>query len=154
LNPLVPPAGDHAKDHREEASISRAYFVAGGLLSVAAGLLCALITFGIVLFLAGGQTEGENCSFSKIGSYEVETAWEEIVYVDEGWSGLLPAQHCSAYLVDATGGKPSRHMVAESTYPGTREYAWVAGAFLLPLALWGLFLAIAWLASRHKRVDA
>lgn len=140
------------KQHRAEP-IQRVYVVVGSLLSVAAGLLLALFAFGIVLIFAGSPTEGGYCSESGIGQYEVKSAWEKVVYLDEGWSGLPPGQHCRVYLASATGDNLPQHLMAEGTYPGTQEYAWIAGALLLPLAIWCLLLAIAKFAGRHGRPE-
>jgi hypothetical protein len=133
----------------------RPYFIAGSLVSVAAGLLLALIAFGVVLLFAGSPTEGGYCSNSGIGRYEPRTPSKVVAYIDEGWSGLPPKQRCSVYLTAATNDNPPlsgeelvaheaspHHLLAEETYPGTQGYAWIAGAFLLPLAIWCSVLVI------------
>jgi len=129
---------------------------------VVAGLLLALVTFGIVLVLAGKPTEGGYCSEYGIGQYEATTPKTMVVYMDEGWRGLPPSQHCRVYLADATGDNPSRsdeellrsdpapHLLTEGVYPGTLEYAWIAGTLLLPFAIWCLLLAIAKYAGRLR----
>jgi hypothetical protein len=86
-----------------------------------------------------------------------------VVYIDEGWSGLLPGQHCRVYLTAATHDNaplseeallqreaPPHHLLAEGTYPGTEEYTWIIGAFLLPLGIWCLLLAIVTFARRRE----
>jgi hypothetical protein len=129
---------------------------------VAAGLLLALIAFGIVLLFAGSPTEGGYCSKSGIGHYEAQSPAKVVAYIDEGWSGLPPGQRCRVYLAAATDNNPplsgeellqreaQPQLVAEGTYPGTREYAWVVGAFLLPLAIWCLLLVAVKFAGRQS----
>jgi hypothetical protein len=141
-------------------------FIVGTLLSMAAGLLLGVVAFGIVLSLQGRPTEGGFCSEYGIGRYEAKTPARMVVYMDEGWSGLPPSQRCRVYLVDATGGNPSRsdeellqgdpppRLLAEDTYPGGREYVWIIGAFILPLGGWCLLLAVAGLARRLKVAEA
>lgn len=146
--------------------IPRVYVIVGSLLSVAAGLLLALVTFGIVLIFAGNPTEGGYCSNSGIGRYEAEAPGKVVAYLDEGWSGFPPGQHCSVYLVAATDDTPlpsaeqlllrdppPHHLLAEGTYPGTLEYTWVGGAFLLPLAIGCLLLAIARFGRRRGKLE-
>lgn len=130
---------------------------------MAAGLLLALIGFGIVLVFAGSPTEGGYCSNSGIGRYEAQTPEKVVAYIDEGWSGLPPGQRCRVYLTAATDDNPPlsgeellqrdpppHHLLAEGTYPGAQEYTWIVGAFLLPLAIWCLLLAIARFARRRR----
>lgn len=138
------------------------YLVAAGLVSVAAGLLFALVAFGIVVIFAGSPTEGGYCSNSGIGDYEVRSSAKVVAYIDQGWSGFPPGQHCSVYLIAATDDNPplsgeellrreaSPHqLLAEGTYPGTREYAWIVGAFLLPFGFSCLLLAMAAFSRRR-----
>jgi hypothetical protein len=133
---------------------------------VAAGLLLALIAFGIVLLFAGSPTEGGYCSQSGIGRYEAKKAEKVVAYIDEGWSGLLPGQHCSVYLTTATHDnpplsgeellqrdQPPHHLLAKGTYPGDEEYTWIIGVFLLPLVIWCMLLAIARFARRRTSED-
>jgi hypothetical protein len=129
---------------------------------VAASLLLALIAFGIVLIFGGSPTEGGYCSSSGIGRYEARMPEKVVAYRDEGWSGLPPGQRCRVYLTAATDDNPplsgeellqrdpQSRLLAEGTYPGTQEYAWIAGAFLLPLAIWGLMLVMARFASPRR----
>jgi hypothetical protein len=139
------------------------YFVAGGLVSGSAALLLGLIAFGIVLVFAGSPTEGGYCSDSGIGSYEARSSAKVVAYIDEGWGGFPPGQHCRVYLTAATddnplltgerplqGEIPSHRLLAEGIYPGTQEYVWVVGAFLLPLAIWGLLLVIVKFGGRPE----
>lgn len=133
---------------------------------MAAGLLLALIAFGIVLVFAGSPTEGGYCSNSGIGRYEAQSPAKVVAYIDEGWSGLPPGQRCRVYLTAATddnpplSGKellqreaPPHQLLAEGTYPGTREYIWVVGAFLLPLAIWCLLLVAVKFAGRRSPLE-
>ena len=89
-----------------------------------------------------------------------------VAYIDEGWSGLPPRQRCSVYLTVATDDNPPlsgeellqrepqpHHLLAEGTYPGTQEYAWIVGAFLLPLVIWCLLMVMARFASRRTRPE-
>jgi hypothetical protein len=130
---------------------------------VAAGLLLALVAFGIALIFAGNPTEGGYCSISGIGRYEASTPGKVVRYIDEGWSGLLPGRRCKVYHLtagpddnsfisgeDLLQRDPSPQLLAEGTYPGTREYTWIVGAFLLPIAIWCLLLAIAMFAGRGR----
>jgi hypothetical protein len=130
---------------------------------VAASLLLALIAFGIVLIFGGSPTEGGYCSSSGIGRYEAQMPAKVVAYIDEGWSGLPPGQRCRVYLTAATDDNPPlsgeellrrdrepHRLLAEGTYPGTQEYAWIAGAFLLPLAIWGLMLVMSRAASPRR----
>jgi hypothetical protein len=139
------------------------YLIAGSLISLAGGLLLALIAFGIVLILAGSPTDGGYCSKSGIGYYEAKSSAKVVAYIDEGWRGFPPGQHCSVYLTAATddnpllSGKellqresPTHHLLAKGTYPGTREYIWIVAAFLLPLAIWSLVLVAVGLARRSE----
>jgi hypothetical protein len=154
------------KGRAKGRAIPRVYLMVGSLLSVTAGLLFALVAFGVVLVLAGKPTDGGYCSEYGIGQYEAETPKEMVVYMDEGWSGLPPSQHCKVYLADATGDSPSLsdeellredpppHLLTEGIYPGTQEYAWIIGALLLPLAIWGLLLAVAKFARRGMTPEA
>ena len=116
------------------------YLIVGSLLSVAAGLLLALIAFGIVLIFAGSPTEGGYCSDSGIGRYEAQMPEKVVAYIDEGWSGLPPRQRCRVYLAAATDDNPPpsgeellqreappHRLLAEGTYPGTQEYTWIVG---------------------------
>lgn len=142
----------------------RTYLVAGGLLSVAVGLLFALVACAIVGILAGNPTEGGYCSQWGIGEYEARPP-AMVVYIDEGWSGLPPRERCRVYRVTATHRNPplsgeeqlqrapSPHrLLAEGAYPGNEEYAWIVGAFLFPLAIWTLPLALAGLVLAIARV--
>jgi hypothetical protein len=150
---------DHARGQLQEPPGPRVYLIVGTLLSVAAGLLLALVTFGVTLLFAGSPTEGGYCSSSGIGRYEAQASEKMVVYVDEGWSGLLPGQRCKVYLTAATDlsgeellqrGAPPHHLLAEGTYPGSQEYAWIVGAFLLPIGIWCLLLVIVGFASRRE----
>jgi hypothetical protein len=138
------------------------YLIVGSLLSVAAGLLLALIASGVVLALAGSPTEGGYCSKFGIGDYEARSSEKMVAYIDEGWSGFPPVQHCGVYLTAATDDNPPlsgeellqreslpHHLLAEGTYPGTREYIWIVGAFLLPTAIWFLLLLVVATFARH-----
>lgn len=140
----------------------RVYLIVGSFLSVAAGLLLGLIVFGIVLIFGGSPTEGGYCSNSGIGRYETQVPGKVVAYIDEGWGGLLPGQHCRVYLTAATNDNlslsgegllrrdPPAHLLVEGTYPGTPEYTWIVGVFLLPIAIWCLLLlAIFRLAKRE-----
>jgi hypothetical protein len=141
----------------------RVYLIVGSLLSLVAGLLLGLIAFGVALVFAGSPTEGEYCSNSGIGRYETQVPGKVVAYIDEGWGGLLPRQRCGVYLTAATNDSPPlsgkellqrealpHHLLAEGAYPGTQEYTWIVGAFLLPLALWCLLLlAMVGLARRR-----
>jgi hypothetical protein len=151
---------DRARGQLDEPPGPRVYLIVGTLLSLAAGLLLALITFGVSLLFAGSPTEGGYCSSSGIGRYEAQAPEKMVVYIDDGWSGLLPGQHCRVYLTAATDlsreellqrGAPPHHLLAEGTYPGPQEYIWIIGAFLLPLGIWCLLLAIVGFASRRER---
>ena len=137
------------------------YLIVGGLLSVVGGLLLALIAFGIVLALAGSPTEGGYCSKSGIGNYDAGSSAKVVAYIDEGWGGFPPGQHCRVYLTAAPDGNaplsaeallqresPPHHLLAEGIYPGTQEYIWIAAAFLLPVVMWSLVLLAAGLARR------
>lgn len=111
---------------------------------------------------AGSPTEGGYCSDSGIGRYEAQSPAKVVAYIDEGWSDLPPGQRCRVYLTTATDDNPPlsgeellereapHHLLAEGTYPGTKEYAWVAGAFLLPLAIWCLLLVTVRFAGRRS----
>jgi len=147
--------------------VSRVYLIVGSLLSVAAGLLLAILAFGVVLLFAGSPTEGGYCSNSGIGRYEAQTPEKVVAYIDEGWSGLPPAQHCRVYLVAATDDNPPlsgeellqrdsppHHLLADGAYPGAQAYTWIVGAFLLPVAIWCVLLVIARFARRRRPLEA
>ncbi len=137
---------------------------AGGLVSLALGILLASISLFVFICFEGLPKHGEYCSEFGIGRYEAETPAREVVYLDDGWSGFPPRQHCRVYLLDSVWGDgqptsaeemvlraPLPHrLLADGTYPGTKEYAWVVGLLLLPVAIWGL-LILAWVA-RHRMV--
>lgn len=158
---------DDVRDQSRAKPGSGVYLIVGGLLSVAAGLLLAIIAFGIVLALEGHPTEGGYCSAYGIGRYEAQTPPKMVVYLDEGWSGLPPTQHCKVFLADASNDNPPlsaeallrdesppRRLLAAGTYPGTEEYAWIVGVLLLPTAIWCLPLAIAALVRRRTTKPA
>ncbi len=123
--------------------------------------MLALIAFGVVLILAGSPTEGGYCSKSGIGPYEANSSAKVVAYIDEGWRGFPPGQHCRVYLTAGTddnpplSGKallqresPPHRLLAEGTYPGTKEYTWIVAAFLLPLAMSCLLLVAAGFVRR------
>lgn len=151
------------EDHvNGEPDVRRVYLIVGTLVSVAAGLLLALVASVVVLIFAGNPTEGGYCSAYGIGQYEAP-APGVVVYLDEGWSGLPPKQRCRVYIATATYDNPPlsgeellqrdpppHHLLAEGTYPGTQEYVWIAGAFILPLGIWCLLLAISAFAGPRE----
>lgn len=129
----------------------RSRLLVGGLFSLGLGLLLALAAFAMVVLFEGVPTRGTYCSEAGIGRYEAAAAGKMVAYVDEGWSGIPPAQHCRVYLVETTNANPPlsaeeslrrdpppHELLAVGSYPGTVEYAWVLGALLLPLAIWAL----------------
>lgn len=163
---LRPLARDRANGQLRGKPVPLVYLIVGTLLSAAAGLLLALVVFGIVLLFAGSPTEGGYCSQSGIGRYEADTPKKVVAYIDEGWGGLPPGQHCRVYLTNATydnpplsgeellqRDQPPHHLLAEGTYPGDEEYIWIVGAFLLPLVIWCMLVAIARFARRRSPGD-
>jgi hypothetical protein len=110
-----------------------------------------------VAVTAKGSRDGPYCSqWGQIGSFHVTFPGEEAVYLDEGWSGLPPKDHCSVYAVDPAPGirldesnsaelirsDPSPRLLASGSIPGGGAYFWIFVALLLPPALWGLAVSL------------
>lgn len=139
--------------------------IVGGPLSVAAGLLLAGVAFVVIASL-GGSRDGGFCSpFGEIGQYETSAPGKSVGYLDEGWSGFPPSQRCSVFLLDTADQSPPpsveellrrepppHHLLAQGTYPGSRERLWIVGLLLLPPAIWFLFVVAS--AVKRRRAAA
>jgi len=140
-----------------------------GLLSLALGLLLAIVAFGIVVLYKDVvsfdeiSTRGGYCSKKGIGRYPSQTAEQKVIYIDDGWGDVPPAQHCRVYLVEKADANPrlsieeeprsdtsSHELLAAGSYPGTSEYAVIVGVLLLPPAIWALW-ALLEITGRPRR---
>lgn len=140
-----------------------------GLLSLALGLLLAVIAFGMVVFYNDIvsfdeiSTRGGYCSKKGIGRYSSPTVKKKVIYIDDGWGGVPPAQHCRVYLVEKADANPRLSIEEESrsnasshepltagSYPGTSEYAVIVGVLLLPPAIWAIW-ALLGVAGRTRQ---
>lgn len=158
------PSNIHPESHPRPRR-SRLLIGGLGLLSLALGLLLAIIVFGMFVFYKDIDsfdeiaTRGGYCSKKGIGRYPSQTAGKKVVYIDEGWSGVLPAQRCRVHLVDKTDANPqgelrrdpsSGELLVAGSYPGTIEYTVILGLLLLPSAIWAIWAPLA-VAGRTRR---
>lgn len=145
-------------------SLGRLRLAIGGLIAVLAGVLLAALMLVVVTNLGGNPKENSSyCSTYGIGNFEeaAARAGKEAVYVTDGWGGFPPSERCRVYALDlvATGqpisaeealtsAPPPHFVIAEGSYPGWSEWAWVIGAFLVPPAFWAFYVLT---ESRRRR---
>lgn len=138
-------------------SLQRTRLAIGGALSVILGLLLAAIVFVTVVNTGGSPTEDSSyCSKYGLGSLESAPAakGKDVVYVEGEWSGFPPTRRCRAFALERTGSgqpapaeemlaaaPPPHLLLADGTYPGSAEYAWILAALLAPPAIWALLAA-------------
>lgn len=141
-------------------SLGRLRLAIGGLIALLAGVLLGGLMLWVVTNLGGNLKENSSyCSTYGIGNFEEAAAKmdKEAVYVTHGWGGFPPSERCRVYALDMfatsqpisadeafASAPPPHRVIAEGSYPGWPEWAWVIGAFVVPPAFWAVYVLTDW----------